>query len=732
MYPALVNNMTTGETRLRRGSSKFPRESIEAEKSQNSDDHYASGRRILIAGAPTGCWTNAGDEAIFACMLRDLRAAIPSVVVRVASSNPAGMLAGYAVNEVPYNDIPRLIDAARESDLLILGGGSVFYDYWGFDPDALLTPRHSGLSFYAGFAMLAGLLGKPLMMYGIGVGPLTTGEGRSSARAAFELANAITVRDPDSLRALESFGIGAGQAIITADPAFGFTATDRDLACKMLRGMGCEMDERPLVGVALREWDVGVAPDVWERGIAAALDSFLESHGGRIVFIPFHKTVDWPLTDDKGVAERVATLMRHRDKTLAVSADLTPAEKAGILAQCDLALAMRAHAAIFALDAGVPTIALAYDPKVSGIMRLADCSRYCLELGEVKGEDLARLLSRAWAERKALRLHIEERAEALRLAARSTADVAAALLNGSPHAQKPLTAETRALLRDLESRLIERPEQMARSIKSASQSTLKPSPVKSSTERSELKRVAILTNRLVDWESSRPRFGGAENYCLRLGTLLRELGFDITFFQAGKSGLTDDYYGFKVIALPMGDHYSEFQHGVCNQFFEHTLDYDHVIYNMVNYASGQVREDALLICHGIWFDHSYYSPLFSFRSPEWFAHLYRAFSSPARVVSVDANSINVIRALWPELAEKMIYLPNWADITMFHPPPVRQTAPLTVLFPRRGERIRGSRLVESILKAIPHDCRFLWVGEGEAEDNEYLRGLERVDPRFSF
>ena len=214
--------------------------------------------------------------------------------------------------------------------------------------------------------------------------------------------------------------------------------------------------------------------------------------------------------------------------------------------------------------------------------------------------------------------------------------------------------------------------------------------------------------------------------------MLRKLGFDVTFYQRANRPFEGNYYGFKVIGIERGESYSEFEYGVCDAFYEASLGYDHVIYNVAAYASGRVREDALLMCHCIWFDHDYYASFFSFRSPEWFEHLYRAFSRPARIVSVDANSINVIRSLWPEVADKMVHLPNWVDVEMFNPPKKRGDQPLTVLFPRRSERLKGAHLLGDILAAIPHDCRFRWVGKSSPQDDSYIDHIASIDARLSF
>ena len=136
-------------------------------------------KRILIAGAGSAAWWNAGDEAIFSAMLADLRAKLQDPEISVLSANPPGALHDYDVEEIPFSDIGKLIACAKESDLLILGGGGLFYDYWGFNVNELLNTNHVGHGVYVDFALLATLLNKPLMLYAVGVGPLMTEIGRS-------------------------------------------------------------------------------------------------------------------------------------------------------------------------------------------------------------------------------------------------------------------------------------------------------------------------------------------------------------------------------------------------------------------------------------------------------------------------------------------------------------------------------------------------------------------------
>ena len=107
-------------------------------------------------------------------------------------------------------------------------------------------------------------------------------------------------------------------------------------------------------------------PELWSDSLAAAVDAHLERTGGRAVFVACHRAVRWPLTDDAAAAAEVIGKMKHADRATTIEADTPWRDRAAVLAGCDAVLAMRYHAALFALGAGVPTVGLSYDAKVAG------------------------------------------------------------------------------------------------------------------------------------------------------------------------------------------------------------------------------------------------------------------------------------------------------------------------------------------------------------------------------
>ncbi len=397
----------------------------------------AGARSILIAGYYG--FGNAGDEAILAAMLAELRALRPDLDLAVASGDPAATAARHGVRALPRDDLTAVIAAIRESDLVILGGGGLFQDYWPVPAESFLTARQGGLLTYLAFPALAALLGRPAMLYAVGVGPLATEEGRRLTRAAFALSARATVRDPESLALLREIGIpGAdGPEIeLSADPAFLLPpAAGADLDA-LLAEIGVAAGEA-LTGVALRPWSFGADPDAWEEGIAKGLDLHLAETPGRLLFLAFQPD------EDLAVSRRVAAMLTTRERALVVSRRLEPAELAGVLGRCGRVLAMRYHAALFALAAGVPVAGLAYDPKVSSLLAAAGLAGLALPPERWQAAEVAAALRQA--DGAEIRDRLAPFAMEQRALARRSAPAAIAALAATP----PPRPEARRFLDDL-------------------------------------------------------------------------------------------------------------------------------------------------------------------------------------------------------------------------------------------------------------------------------------------
>jgi polysaccharide pyruvyl transferase CsaB len=334
---------------------------------------------------------NAGDEAILAGLLAALRALRPGLAFTVASGDPARTGAEHGVRAIAAGDLSGLIAAVEASDLVVLGGGGLFQDYWPVPEETFLTSRQGGLLAYLAYPALAALLGRPAVIYAAGVGPLATAEGRLQTRIAFELCRRATVRDPGSLALLAEIAPGASVEL-AADPAFLLPSVDGPEIDRLLASLGIAAGE-PLAGVSLRHWDFGVRPEEWEKEVAHGLDLHLAETAGRLLFLPFQSEPgNGPHEDDLAVSRRVAAALEHSQRAVVVDRPLRPAGLAGLLGRCDRVLAMRFHAALFALAAGVPAAALAYDPKVASLLAEAGPGDLALPPASWRAEEIAAAL----------------------------------------------------------------------------------------------------------------------------------------------------------------------------------------------------------------------------------------------------------------------------------------------------------------------------------------------------
>ena len=186
---------------------------------------------------------NLGDEMILASLVRAVTSAHPSSQITVLSGSPESTRRMHGVDAVAWNDPGAIIETVAEADGVVLGGGGLFHDYWGVDPEAILNPAHWGIAYYAGVAGLAGALQVPLELFAVGVGPLLTEGGRRLTRECVRIASGASVRDEDSAVTLAALGFEGVE--IAPDPAWAFDPPAR--AAEPAPSAG-----PPRIGVALR------------------------------------------------------------------------------------------------------------------------------------------------------------------------------------------------------------------------------------------------------------------------------------------------------------------------------------------------------------------------------------------------------------------------------------------------------------------------------------------------
>jgi len=381
---------------------------------------------------------NLGDDAILECILRDMRELCSDLKFIVTSWNPEITSNQHDVHAIHWRDISALVDAGQQSDMIILGGGGLFQDYWGLDPKTYLRRNYSDITAYGSLPLLAKLIGIPCMIYAVGVGPLQSDVALQHTRMAFECCQVATLRDQASFELLKASGISdkseSNTSIHTlADPVFSLQTTEEDEinAEKYLNTKHFNKQTK-LLGVALRYWDRPDPELKWVEIIAKGLKLFLcNNENFHILLFPFQLNADNLYTDDGAINKKLFQYLEEPKRIYLIEDQLTPRFAQALIERCSLVLGMRLHSLILGINSGTPVIALPYDPKVTSLVTDAGLNKYSCNTLTPEPDDLADKLLKAIEDR----VIISDKINAFRSrsfkAAKKNAQLAYELLNTS-------------------------------------------------------------------------------------------------------------------------------------------------------------------------------------------------------------------------------------------------------------------------------------------------------------
>jgi glycosyltransferase involved in cell wall biosynthesis len=173
------------------------------------------------------------------------------------------------------------------------------------------------------------------------------------------------------------------------------------------------------------------------------------------------------------------------------------------------------------------------------------------------------------------------------------------------------------------------------------------------------------------------------------------------------------------------------------KFYDAAVDYDQAIYFAPFLAFPRVKPRSVVVSHGIAWDYPGH-PWNSISGPlhqDWLRRIFYAVSAPDLLVSVDTNTLNWIRSIWPGYEHKQAYIPNFVDTDLFTPQP-NSGAKIVVLYPRRLTWIRGVDDVKAVAERVTERYNFVefhFVGRaGQDAEEEQMRIWAEQHPRCKY
>ena len=286
---------------------------------------------------------NGGDEALLVSLLQMLPSQIKPIVL---SGNPAQTTKLYGVTSCDRKSAFPILQALRDCDLFIWGGGSLMQD-----ATSVFSPLY-----YAGLMALAQQQGLKTIAWAQGIGPLKRALTRKITKQILYGCAGISVRDYRSAKILEEWQINP---LIAPDPVWA-------LEGKVVTQVQDLPESR--VAIVLRSHPLLTPARL--ALLTEALQDFQQATDTYILIVPFQPS------QDMAIAESLQQKLGDHSKILSLS---DPRELKGLFKDVQMTIGMRLHSLIMAAAEGCPSFALSYDPKVSQLMSELNLSGWELE-----------------------------------------------------------------------------------------------------------------------------------------------------------------------------------------------------------------------------------------------------------------------------------------------------------------------------------------------------------------
>ncbi len=291
---------------------------------------------ILISGYYG--FKNSGDDTLLLSIIQQLKSRKSDVELCVLSANPEETAKTYNVRTVKRDNPFALLKALISCKMLLVGGGTLIQD----------ATSTKSLLYYLYIIKAATMLGKKVMLYSNGIGPLKE-ENRKITKKILDRVDVITLRDEMSVDELYNMGIKKPEIKLLSDCAFGLSAD-------ILKNHTPEKNNYFIISV--REFK-NLDNDFCDT-LAAACDYLFTKYSLTPVFVPFQKS------KDKKICEEIMSKTNCNAKLFDSECEI--GELLTLISGARLCIGMRLHSLIYSVMCKTPVVGLVYDPKVSGFM----------------------------------------------------------------------------------------------------------------------------------------------------------------------------------------------------------------------------------------------------------------------------------------------------------------------------------------------------------------------------
>jgi len=321
------------------------------------------------------------------------------------------------------------------------------YEY--LDADIILSCGGGYLNDNSGSAFLGclfdiylgTLLRKPVMLYAQSIGPIRNKMFKRIAKKVLNTVDLITLRDEVSVKFLDELGIKSPKTVVTADVALLLPQAKATRATEILAAAGID-EKLPLVTITIKPWHFpgSANPTQQKQKYVMALSKLCELITGKynvnVLFVPMdvrsscqseenfvaklkritkgHVKKILRFVGDPvfiGEIDLIKKLLYHlsnQERVTMLQGEYTPSEIKAIIGRSTIHIATRMHSSIYATSLSVPTLAIAYEPKMVSFMARLRQDRFVVNIEAVEPERLMTMFDDLWIKKTQVNRTIQQ------------------------------------------------------------------------------------------------------------------------------------------------------------------------------------------------------------------------------------------------------------------------------------------------------------------------------------
>lgn len=217
------------------------------------------------------------------------------------------------------------------------------------------------------------------------IGPLRSPIARWLVRKTLNRCDLICARESYTYDFLIDIGVATSKIEKTGDSAFWNLNATSDLTDKSLAAL--DILNHKFVGMTVVNWtfphskNVEVLRTLYISNLAKLIEDIYLTHGLRTVI--FNQ-----VSDDLCIAYALKSAVKLPEAIIIDSTEKEPAELRAMISRSTTFVGTRFHSCIFAIMAGVPTIAISYLPKTEFILKDLNLSERSLPIDDIHYETL--------------------------------------------------------------------------------------------------------------------------------------------------------------------------------------------------------------------------------------------------------------------------------------------------------------------------------------------------------